>query len=89
LSQYAPETTQASFLLTDSEYVFYDFASMKTSMSFYRSKPTMFDVILFVVIATYLAGLYAALVGPAEVVKQVQRLFDNKSKKVSSTKKKA
>ena len=78
MTQYVGEATQTTFTLTESDWVFYDFASLKTTMSFYRSKPTMFDVVLFVIIASYLAGLFALLKGPSEALRQVKQLLEGK-----------
>jgi len=88
LGQYVPETTQSTFAMTESDWVFYDFASLKTSMSFYRSKPTMFDVLLFVVIAAYLVGLFVLLKGPTEAIKQVKLLIEGKKANKKKNKKK-
>ena len=60
--------------------MFYEGAE-KAVMSVYRSKPVLFDVILLVLIGAYLFGIFTVLKGPAETIKQVQKLISGSSKK--------
>jgi len=85
LQNYVKDVSTQVFTL-ESEYTFYD--NIKGSLSTYRVKSTIFDVLFFFCLVIYLSGIYILLKGPTEAIKDVSHLFAGSSKKKLALKKK-
>jgi len=79
LASYTSDVTNQTFSL-ESEYTFYD--TIQTTLSTYRVKPAMFDVLLAVSLVIYMSLLYSLLRGPAGSFEDLKRLFSAQSKKI-------
>jgi len=78
LSNYVTDVTNQTFVL-ESDYTFYE--PIKVTMSAYKVKPAMFDVMLAGIVASYLSLLYLVLKGPTEAYHQIRKLISRSDKK--------
>jgi hypothetical protein len=72
LEMYAHGVSNQTFPMEPS-YTFYDTSAI--SMTAYKVKPAMFDLLLTVIVTCYLVILYAALKGPTELYRQIRNSF--------------